>query len=208
MNAKNKLIQMFTLAILTGVLFLAPKTADAGYGVSFSYSSGWGGGHHGRGHGHGSRHGWGGGHGHRHHNDFVFVNYVEPRPYFPGRIYSLPRAAKFVWVDGERYYFYQGLYYQPSYYGDYYDVVPDPYLRPQVNNTTINHIYQGGEAQPAQDTQIASTGGSDFDVNFRNNKGEMVTVKIRKTENGYLGPQGEFYPEFPKVAQLKEMYAK
>jgi hypothetical protein len=74
-----------------------------------------------------------------------------------------------------------------------------------VSNTTINHIYQGD----SQNDDISRVGNdSEFDVHIRNSKGEMVTVKIKKSDNGYLGPQGEFYPEFPKIAQLKEMYTK
>jgi len=52
---------------------------------------------------------------------------------------------------------------------------------------------------PAQDT---------FPVNIPNNNGGYSTVIIKKSGNGYSGPQGEFYAEFPKVAQLKAMYGK
>lgn len=209
MNTKKLIPQIFILSILSGIFLISPKTADAGYGFSVSYSSGHGDGYRG-GHGHrgGGGHGHHGGHGYhhnRHHNDFFFVNYYEPRPFFPGRIYSLPRHAKFVWVGGERYYYYRGIYYQPSPCGTYYNIVDDPYERVQVSNTTINHIYQGD----SQNDDIARVGNdSEFDVHIRNSKGEMVTVKIKKSDNGYLGPQGEFYPEFPKIAQLKEMYTK
>lgn len=207
MKTRNVLPQILIAAALSGFLLISPKTADAGYGVSFSYSSGSGHGHHGE-HKRGHHRGHQRGHGHNHyksHHDWFFVNYYEPRPYFPGRIYSLPRQAKFVWAGGERYYSYRGIYYKPSSCGTYYTIVDDPYEREQVSNTTINHFYQGNTSQAAADT-IGNQ--SEFDVNIYNSKGEMVTVKIKKLDNGYIGPQGEFYPEFPKIAQLKEMYTK
>ncbi|MBP9853760.1 MAG: hypothetical protein KBD53_02700 [Candidatus Omnitrophica bacterium] len=209
MKTKNILPQFLISMIALGIFLYIPKAAQAAYGVSVSYSDGYsrGDGRHGGGHG-----GWhGGGHGRHwnHHNhNWIGFNYYNPGPYYPyypGRVYSIPRAAKFVWYGGERYYYYGGLYYQPSPDGAYYTIVDDPYQRPQVTNTTINNIYQGS-SQAANDTTAAD--GSEFDVNFPNSKGEMVTVKIKKSGNGYVGPQGEFYPEFPKVAQLKEMYTK
>ncbi|MGE0268036.1 MAG: hypothetical protein AB7S78_06240 [Candidatus Omnitrophota bacterium] len=207
MKTRNGLFQILLLAVLGGAFLIQPKTADAGGAISFSYSSGYsGGGHHKGKHGHKKSHYRGHGHNHhRIHHDWFFVNHYEPRPYFPERIYSLPRQAKFVWVSGARYYYYRGIYYQPSVCGTYYTIVDDPYERPQVNNTTINHIYQGNSSQAVGD-QAGSQ--SEFDVNIQNSKGEMVTVKIKKLDNGYIGPQGEFYPEFPKIAQLKEMYTK
>ena len=34
---------------------------------------------------------------------------------------------------------------------------------------------------------------------------KMVIV-LKKHEEGYLGPQGEFYPQMPSAAQLSEVY--
>jgi hypothetical protein len=47
-----------------------------------------------------------------------------------------------------------------------------------------------------------------FTVNIPNNRGGYTAVILRKSGNGFIGPQGEFYPDFPKVEQLKLMYAK
>jgi len=45
-------------------------------------------------------------------------------------------------------------------------------------------------------------------VNIPNDHGGYTPVVIKRTANGFIGPQGEFYPQFPKVSQLKVMYGK
>ncbi len=45
-----------------------------------------------------------------------------------------------------------------------------------------------------------------FTINIPHQRGGYFPVVIKKTANGFLGPQGEFYSEFPKVEQLKIMY--
>lgn len=47
-----------------------------------------------------------------------------------------------------------------------------------------------------------------FIVNIPNSKGGYTAVTIRKFLSGYLGPQGEYYPQFPTVAQLQLLYGK
>jgi hypothetical protein len=47
-----------------------------------------------------------------------------------------------------------------------------------------------------------------YTVNIANPQGGYIAVIIKKSGNGFVGPQGEYYPEFPKVAQLQAMYGK
>jgi hypothetical protein len=48
----------------------------------------------------------------------------------------------------------------------------------------------------------------EFTVNVPNDHGGYTTVLIKRSGNGFVGPQGEYYPEFPKISQLKLMYGK
>ena len=48
----------------------------------------------------------------------------------------------------------------------------------------------------------------EFTVNIPNDHGGYTTILIRRSGNGFIGPQGEYYPQFPKVSQLKIMYGK
>jgi uncharacterized protein YcfJ len=59
-------------------------------------------------------------------------------------------------------------------------------------------------AQPAPVTSSDDV----FTVNVPNNRGGFVPVLIKRSGTGYFGPQGEYYPEFPKVSQLQAMYAR
>ena len=47
-----------------------------------------------------------------------------------------------------------------------------------------------------------------FTINIPNSKGTYSPVMLRRSGNGFIGPQGEFYTEFPRVEQLKLMYGK
>ena len=47
-----------------------------------------------------------------------------------------------------------------------------------------------------------------FTVNVPNYKGGWTSVTLARSGTGFIGPQGEYYPEFPKIKQLKEMYGK
>lgn len=47
-----------------------------------------------------------------------------------------------------------------------------------------------------------------FVVNVPNDRGGYTAVTIRKSGNGFIGPQGEYYAQFPNVSQLKVMYGK
>jgi hypothetical protein len=49
---------------------------------------------------------------------------------------------------------------------------------------------------------------NEFTVNIPNDHGGYTAVVIKRSGNGFVGPQGEYYPEFPKVFQLKLMYGK
>jgi len=45
-----------------------------------------------------------------------------------------------------------------------------------------------------------------FTINIPNSRGGYNSVIIKKSGDGYIGPNGEFYPEFPKIFQLQMKY--
>jgi len=47
---------------------------------------------------------------------------------------------------------------------------------------------------------------AEFTVNIPNMHGGYNVVVIKKSGEGYIGPQGEYYPEFPKIFQLQMKY--
>lgn len=97
-------------------------------------------------------------------------------------------------------------YHDPFYYSVY-----DPYYTPIVVQEPIVYrpvtYVQAPDPQPVQVNAPANPQPMDtFTVNVPNSKGGYTAVVIKKSGKGFTGPQGEFYEEFPKVAQLQTMY--
>jgi hypothetical protein len=62
-------------------------------------------------------------------------------------------------------------------------------------------------AQPeAQPTTTYS--GDTVTVNVPNSSGGYTAVVLKRSGNGYVGPQGEYYDQVPTTAQLQAMYGR
>jgi hypothetical protein len=137
-------------------------------------------------------------------------------------------------VDGVRYYYYDGLYYVREGYdyvlvsppiGAYVNVIPPDFQPISINGRryytdngiyyvltehngyrVVSHPVMYAEPQQVIETQPVTV--DTFPVNVPNNSGGYTTVVVKKSGNGYVGPQGEFYATFPSVSQLKTMYTK
>jgi len=77
----------------------------------------------------------------------------------------------------------------------------DPGPAPEVVDQAVP---EAPAAIPSQ--VINSDGDGNFIVNVPNNAGGYTPVRIQKSGNGYVGPQGELYYPFPQISQLKAMY--
>ena len=70
--------------------------------------------------------------------------------------------------------------------------------------------------EPVPVTTVENTPAADaagmtnevYVINIPNAKGTYTPVAIKRAGNGFTGPQGEFYTEFPRVEQLKLQYGK
>ena len=68
-------------------------------------------------------------------------------------------------------------------------------------------VYDSKEAYEEPLIINSETTTSPYTVNIPHNGGKgYVPVVLTKTTNGFLGPQGEFYAQFPTVAHLQLMY--
>jgi hypothetical protein len=88
-------------------------------------------------------------------------------------------------------------YIDQYYYIGYADY---PSLEPDFIDGPLEQIPQLNPAPAAQPDQ--------FTVNIPDKNGGYTAVVIKRSGNGFTGPQGEYYPEFPKVFQLEIMYGK
>ena len=95
---------------------------------------------------------------------------------------SLPPRHTTVVVEGTPYYHDDRYYYRQLPEGGYV-VVPTPVI-----------------VQPQYQATETST------VNIPNYRGGYTAVTLRRSGNGYIGPQGEYYPNYPSVDQLRAMY--
>ena len=50
--------------------------------------------------------------------------------------------------------------------------------------------------------------GDTVTVNVPNSSGGLTAVVLKRSGNGYVGPQGEYYDQVPSTAQLQAMYGK
>ncbi|MFH1458077.1 MAG: DUF6515 family protein [Candidatus Omnitrophota bacterium] len=103
------------------------------------------------------------------------------RPPFGAVVTVLPSRHKTLVFSGITYYYYDDIYYRASPGG--YMVVPQPVPYPNV-----------------------SPGAERITINVPNARGRFTPVTLARYGDGYLGPQGEYYPGHPTVEQLKALY--
>jgi len=101
---------------------------------------------------------------------------------------ELPRMSREISYDDTPYYYYNNVYYVKKRRGY---VVVDPPTEVVTSNTTVT--------EAPQETIV---------VNVPNPNGSFTPVTLQKYSDGYQGPNGEFYPKYPSLNQLKAMYAK
>jgi len=143
---------------------------------------------------------------------------------------GLPYGYTTVVIGGMPYYYYDNVYYQ-AYQGGYVVVeappaqtivVPGQATPTATQQTTTPGIVQvqtiNAKGLPAAKIKDSTATGISLQkgtaelpdsvttINIPNSKGNYTAVKLIKKNNGYIGPQGEFYGEHPTVAQLKALY--
>jgi hypothetical protein len=119
---------------------------------------------------------------------YTYPTYTYPTYTYPAAV-SSPDYQPVV-VNGTTYYVNNGLYYVYTQYG--YQAVSAP----------------AGVAATAAPMAAPATASDSVTINIPNKNGGYTPVVLKKSGNGYVGPQGEFYSEFPKVSQLQTMYGK
>ena len=122
--------------------------------------------------------------------------YYYGNPYYPGYVVAASSSYQPVVINGTTYYVNNGAYYIYTQYG--YQAVAAPIAAPGPV------VVQSAVATSSP----AATGTDSITVNVPNDKGGYNAVVLKPSGKGYVGPQGEFYSEFPKVSQLQLMYGK
>ena len=149
--------------------------------------------------------------------DFVLVT-----PPIGAVVAAIPPEYRPIVINGITYYVDNGTYYIYTRYG--YQVVQQPATMtqapvivtqpapaPVIVQASITQPQPVATAPAASVTASAATPAADevFTINIPNTKsGGYTAVTIKRSGAGFVGPQGEFYAEFPKVAQLQTVYGK
>lgn len=105
----------------------------------------------------------------------------------------LPQTYRVVIVGGISYYYADNVYYTDA--PDGYVVVAQP---PSIQAPPVEQVNETPASPP----------GRSFIVNIPNADGSFTAVKMVKYKDGYVGPQGEYYPGKPTVDQLRVLYGK
>jgi hypothetical protein len=138
-------------------------------------------------------------------------DYVLVQPPIGAYVSAIPPDFQPVSINGRTYYADNGVYYVLTHHG--YKVVEPPVVYVQPQPVVVAQPQQVVVTQPAPQVVVTQpsvpvVAQDAFPVNVPNNSGGYTAVVIKRSGNGYVGPQGEFYAEFPKVSQLKAMYVK
>ena len=123
---------------------------------------------------------------------------------------SLPPRYETVVVGGVPYYYYDNVYCRPYPYGGYVVV------QPPVVATPVMPIPEAAPAVVAAPAPVVAvpTGQPQAQIpetliiNIPNSKGGYTSVTMKRSGNGFIGPQGEYYPGHPTVEQLKVLYGR
>lgn len=147
--------------------------------------------------------------------------YVVVNPPVGATVRVIPSEFRPIVINGVTYYTDNGTYYVYTPQG--YQVVPSPIVvsqpipvaplvitQTQAPVTAQTQIVEAQPLQSAPQTAAAPIQETEdsFTVNIPDDRGGFIPVVIRRSGKGFVGPQGEYYHEFPKVAQLKLMYGK
>jgi len=161
---------------------------------------------------------WDQGHHEGHHGEHHYYHYHD-RPHFGFHVSAFyPDEYYPVWAGGARYYYDDGVYYNYA-GGDYVVVnppvgavvgtIPSDFQSVVINGVTyysdngVYYVYTSHGYQVVSPPIAASV-----TVNVPSNRGGYVAVTLRRSGNGFVGPQGEFYSQFPNVSQLQMMYGR
>jgi len=125
---------------------------------------------------------------------YYYGNPYYADPYYPRYVVASPSSSyQPVVINGVTYYLNNGTYYLYTQYG--YQAVAPPVVVAQPVSASIS-------------TPIRVDVDGVYTVNVPNDKGGYNAVILKQSGKGFVGPQGEFYDEFPKISQLKLMYGK
>jgi len=136
------------------------------------------------------------------------AGYLMVEPPVGAVIPALPPGYTSVMIQRTPYYYYNGIYYAATPAG--YTVTEPPPSVPAPMPTIPAAVSPAPSPATAQAVSpaVGAPSTDSFDIYVPNGDGTFTLVTLKKTEKGFIGPQGELYPEHPTVEKLKVLYGK
>jgi hypothetical protein len=97
--------------------------------------------------------------------------------------------------------------------GSLVDSLPEDHSSVIINGLTyavyqdVFYLQTTSRYQVIDPSTLAPNSGS-FTIDLINTDGQDTQIQMQAQYNGYIGPQGEFYPQFPSIQQLQAMYVQ
>jgi hypothetical protein len=164
--------------------------------------------------------------GHGHHGYYFHSDrFYRPHSFWFDRAVFAPPIGAFVEIlpygytsfviGGSPYCYYAGVYFRPC--PDGYIVVSKPAI---VKKPVVTESSENSQSAPEGKTNTSaskasaapqaqskeSLSGDTVVVNIPNKNGGFTPVTLIKQNDGYIGPQNEFYAGHPTVKQLQALY--
>ena len=131
-----------------------------------------------------------------HYHDGVFYhkdhhNYIAVPAPIGAHITHLPHGSHMYYIDGVPYYTYNDVYYEHTRKG--YEVIHKPYSK-RAKGAKVANKHRNNELEDS------------ITLSIRNGEGGYISITVKPSGDGYVGPQGEYYDEFPKIDHLRMIY--
>ena len=121
----------------------------------------------------------------------------------------LPPGYTVVYMGGTPYYYYGNAYYAVAPNGYMVTAPPAIAAAPIAAAPAVTQSVAQTSVATQQPASTVTNAPSDaVETYIPNGNGSFTVVTLRKTEKGFLGPQGEFYADHPTEEQLKTRYCK
>jgi hypothetical protein len=91
--------------------------------------------------------------------------------------------------------------------GEFYPIMPSVAHLAEMYGVSKESAKAADAGTPGVSKEPAKTDDTVIHIQVQKKNGQgTVDVVLKKHERGYLGPQGEFYPQMPSASQLAEVY--
>ena len=117
------------------------------------------------------------------------------------------RSREVVTVGHQRYSYQDGRFYKPGMFW-FRMALGIPPLRAVAHFLPSRYVVVPKPVVSQSVVVTQNYSGERVSINILNSNGSYTTITLVRQGDGYLGPQGEYYPGNPTIEQLRSLYGK